>query len=83
MLARMAPIYACRIDLETVGHALFIDYMPEYTLRSRRTAYIPQAHEKDFVFLIVIQIVGSIHVFMVYTTVYNIFNCIFSNYLQR
>ena len=41
------------------------------------------AHEKDFVFIADIQIIMIIHIFMVYTTVYNILYCIFSKSLQR
>ena len=50
--------------------------MPEYELRHRRPANITVAHENDIVFVFDIQIVGSINIFMVYTTVYNIFYCI-------
>ena len=45
--------------------------------------FVSQAHEKDFVFVVDIQFVIIIHIFMVYTTVYNIFYCIFSKSLQR
>ena len=45
--------------------------------------HISEADKKYFVFVVDIQIVMIIHIFMVYTTVYNILYCIFSKSLQR
>lgn len=60
-------------------------YKPFYISHFGRhgSRYFSRPHEKDFVFVIDIQIVRIIHIFMVYTTVYNIFYCIFSKSLQR
>jgi len=74
--ASVTAICTRRVRLYPVLHPVLSHKMLEYTLSRRRTAYIPQAHEKDFVFVIDIQIVMIIHIFMVYTTVYNIFYCI-------
>ena len=83
---KFSPVTAIgsgRIRLDPVLHPVFPDNMFKNSLSRRRPADVPQAHEKDFVFIIDIQIVLIIHIFMVYTTVYNIFYCIFSKSLQR
>ena len=69
---KFSPVTAIgsgRISLDPVLHPVFPDNMFKNSLSRRRPADIPEAHEKDFVFVIDIQIVRSAH--------------IFSNYLQR
>ena len=51
MLSCMTSIQTCRIGFDPVCLSILTYDMLEYSLCCRGTAYVSQAHEKDFVFI--------------------------------
>ena len=65
LLTSVTAVSSCRIGLNLICHSVLAHIMLEDSLRCRRPADVSKAHEKDFVFIIDIRIVRSVHVFIV------------------